>query len=128
MAKGFGNIMKQAQKMQQEMLRIQEELANKTVEAASGGGMVRVTANGRNEIVGISIDREVVDPDDVEMLQDLITAAVNEALKRAQEMASEEMNKITGGMKIPGADLIHESLSGSHPESGEADESVARDR
>ncbi len=102
MAKGFGNIMKQAQKMQQEMLRIQEELANKTVEAASGGGMVRVTANGRNEIVGISIDREVVDPDDVEMLQDLITAAVNEALKRAQEMASEEMNKITGGMKIPG--------------------------
>ena len=102
MAKGFGNIMKQAQKMQQEMLRIQEELANKTVEAASGGGMVRVTANGRNEIVGISIDREVVDPEDVEMLQDLITAAVNEALKRAQEMASEEMNKITGGMKIPG--------------------------
>ena len=102
MAKGFGNLMKQAQKMQQQMVKVQEELAGKTVEASAGGGMIRVTANGKQEIVSILIEREVVDPEDVEMLQDLISAAVNEALKRSQEMASSEMSKITGGMSIPG--------------------------
>ena len=102
MAKGFGNLMKQAQKMQQQMVKVQEELAGKTVEASAGGGMIRVTANGKQEIVSIIIEREVVDPEDVEMLQDLISAAVNEALKRSQEMASSEMSKITGGMSIPG--------------------------
>jgi len=102
MAKGFGNLMKQAQKMQQQMMKMQEELAGKTVEASAGGGMVRVTANGKQEIVSILIEPEVVNPEDVEMLQDLITAAVNEALKRSQEMVSSEMSKITGGMSIPG--------------------------
>jgi len=102
MAKGFGNLMKQAQKMQQQMVKMQEELAGKTVEASAGGGMVRVTANGKQEIVSILIEREVVDPEDVDMLQDLIAAAVNEALKRSQEMVSSEMSKITGGMSIPG--------------------------
>ena len=102
MAKGFGNLMKQAQKMQQQMVKVQEELAGKTVEASAGGGMIRVTANGKQEIVSILIEPEVVDPEDVEMLQDLISAAVNEALKRSQEMASSEMSKITGGMSIPG--------------------------
>ena len=102
MAKGFGNLMKQAQKMQQQMVKMQEELAGKTVEASAGGGMVRVTANGKQEIVSILIEPEVVDPEDVEMLQDLISAAVNEALKRSQEMVSSEMSKITGGMSIPG--------------------------
>ncbi|MBI4773055.1 MAG: YbaB/EbfC family nucleoid-associated protein [Deltaproteobacteria bacterium] len=102
MAKGFGNLMKQAQKMQQQMVKMQEELAGKTVEATVGGGMVRVTANGKQEIVSILIEPEVVDPEDVEMLQDLIRAAVNEALKKSQEMVSSEMSKITGGMSIPG--------------------------
>lgn len=100
--KGMGNIMKQAQKMQAKMMKIQEELADKTVEASVGGGMVRVVASGKQEIKGIEIEKEVVDPDDVEMLQDLILAAVNDALAKSQEMAQEEMAKITGGMNIPG--------------------------
>jgi hypothetical protein len=98
----FGELMKQAQKLQQEMGRIQEESRNKTVEASAGGGMVVVTANGAMEIVSIKIDPEVVNPDDVEMLQDLIVAATNEALRRAQQMMSEDMSKITGGLNIPG--------------------------
>ncbi len=100
--KMFGDIMKQAQKMQQEMGKIQEESKKKTVEASAGGGMVVVTANGAMEIITIKIDREVVNPDDIEMLQDLIVAAANEALRRAQQMVSEDMSKITGGMNIPG--------------------------
>lgn len=100
--KGMGNIMKQAQKMQAKMMKIQEELADKTVEASVGGGMVRVVASGKQEIKGIEIEKEVVDPDDVEMLQDLILAAVNDALAKSQEMAQEEMAKITGRMNIPG--------------------------
>jgi len=102
MGKGLGDIMKQAQKLQSQMTKLQEELALKTVESSVGGGMVKVVANGRQEIVTISIEREVVDPDDVEMLEDLILTAVNDALKKAQEMISEEMSKITGGMQIPG--------------------------
>jgi len=81
---------------------MQEELAEKTVETAAGGGMVKVVANGKQQVLSIQIEREVVDPDDVEMLQDLILAAVNDALTKAQEMVSAEMSKITGGMNIPG--------------------------
>jgi len=105
MAKGSGGIqdlMKQAQRMQQEMMRIQQELATKTVEASSGGGMVTVVVNGRQEMVSISIEPSVVDPDDVEMLQDLIMAAVNEGLAKSQDMVKEEMAKVTGGLSIPG--------------------------
>ena len=100
--KGMGNIMKQAQKMQAKMIKIQEELAEKTVEASVGGGVVKVVASGKQQIMGIEIEKEVVDPDDVDMLQDLILAAVNDALAKSQEMAQEEMAKITGGMNIPG--------------------------
>ncbi|HHV60907.1 MAG TPA: YbaB/EbfC family nucleoid-associated protein [Clostridiaceae bacterium] len=110
MAKGFkggipgnmGNLMKQAQKMQQEILKMQEELAEKTVEATAGGGAVTVVANGKKEIKEITIQPDVVDPDDVEMLQDLILAAVNEALRKADEMVNSQMGKITGGMGLPG--------------------------
>ena len=98
----LGNLMKQAQMMQEKMARVQEEAAAKTVEASAGGGMVTVTANGRMEVVSIKIEKEVVDPADVEMLQDLVAAAVNEALKKAQEMVSEEMSKVTGGLGLPG--------------------------
>ncbi|MBI4686381.1 MAG: YbaB/EbfC family nucleoid-associated protein [Nitrospirae bacterium] len=100
--KMLGDIMKQAQKMQQEMGRIQEEAKKKTVEASAGGGMVTVTATGAMEIVSIKIERDVVNPDDIEMLQDLIVAAVNEALRRAQQMVSEDMGKLTGGLQVPG--------------------------
>jgi DNA-binding YbaB/EbfC family protein len=100
--KGMGNMMKQAQQLQSKMMKLQEELAEKTIDASSGGGMVKVTANGRQQILSIQIEKEVVDPDDVEMLQDLILAAVNDALAKAQEMVSSEMGKLTGGMNIPG--------------------------
>jgi DNA-binding YbaB/EbfC family protein len=100
--KGMGNMMKQAQKLQSKMLRLQEELAEKTVEASAGGGMVKVVVNGKQQIVSVQIEKEVVDPDDVEMLQDLVLAAVNDALARSQEMVSAEMNKLTGGLNIPG--------------------------
>ncbi|MFY9943419.1 MAG: YbaB/EbfC family nucleoid-associated protein [Desulfobacterales bacterium] len=100
--KNMGNMMKQAQKLQAKMLKMQEELAEKTVEATAGGGMVRVVANGRQQIVSILFEKEVVDPEDVDMLQDLVLAAVNDALAKSQEMVSEEMGKLTGGMKIPG--------------------------
>ncbi|OQY56385.1 MAG: YbaB/EbfC family nucleoid-associated protein [Desulfobacteraceae bacterium 4572_88] len=100
--KGMGNMMKQAQKLQSKMMKLQEELAEKTVETASGGGMVRVVANGKQQIVSIEIEKEVVDPDDVEMLQDLVLAAVNDALAKSQEMVSGEMGKLTGGLNIPG--------------------------
>ncbi len=100
--KMLGDLMKQAQKMQQEMGRIQEESKKKTVEASAGGGMVVVTASGAMEIVSIKIEKDVVNPDDVEMLQDLVMAAVNEALRRAQQMVTEDMSKITGGMNLPG--------------------------
>jgi DNA-binding YbaB/EbfC family protein len=100
--KGMANMMKQAQKLQAKMLKLQEEMAEKTVEASAGGGMVKVMANGKQQIVSIQIEKEVVDPEDIEMLQDLILAAVNDALSKAQEMVSEEMGKLTGGMNIPG--------------------------
>jgi len=99
---GIGNLMKQAQKMQSQMAKIQEEMAGRTVEASAGGGMVTAMANGRQELVSLRIEKEVVDPEVVEMLQDLLVAAVNEALKKSQEMVSEEMSKLTGGFQIPG--------------------------
>ncbi len=98
----IGNIMKQAKKMQERMARIQQELETKTVEAQAGGGMVQVVVNGRFELVSIKIEKEVVNPDDSEMLQDLVAAAVNEGIRKAQERASTEMAKITGGLSIPG--------------------------
>ena len=100
--KNMGNLMKQAQKLQSKMLKMQDELAEKTVETAVGGGMVKVVANGRQQILSIEIEKEVVDPDDVEMLQDLVLSAVNDALVKSQEMVSEEMGKLTGGTNIPG--------------------------
>jgi len=102
---GMGNMqkmMKQVQKMQADMARLQEELGTREVEASAGGGMVTVVANGKQDIMSIKIKPEAVDPDDVEMLEDLVLAAVKEALRKSQEMVAEEMNKITGGMKIPG--------------------------
>ena len=102
MYKGMGSILKQAKVMQDKMADIQKELANKTIEFASGGGMVNVTINGRQEIVSIRVDPSVINPNDVDMLQDLIAAAVNGAIKRSQEMMSEEMEKVTAGLNIPG--------------------------
>ncbi len=99
---GLGNIMKQARVMQQKIQKLQEEMATKTVEADAGGGMVKVIASGKQEIVKIKIEPAVVDPKDIGMLEDLIVAAVNKALERAQEMVNEEMSKITGGINIPG--------------------------
>jgi len=99
---GMAQMMKQAQKLQAKMMKMQEELADKTVDATAGGGMVRVTANGKQQVVSIEIEPEVVDPDDIEMLQDLVLAAVNDALTKSQEMVSGEMSKVTGGMNIPG--------------------------
>jgi DNA-binding YbaB/EbfC family protein len=102
MGGNMNKMIKQVQKMQQDMLKLQEELVNHTVESSAGGGAVKVIANGKNEIVSVEIKPEAVDPEDVEMLQDLITAAVNEALRKAQELVSAEMGKLTGGLKIPG--------------------------
>jgi nucleoid-associated protein EbfC len=98
----FGNIMKQAKKLQERMAKLQEELELKTVEATSGGGMVAVVVNGKFEILSLKIEKDVVNPEDVDMLQDLVMAAVNEGIRKAQEMTSSEMAKITGGMNIPG--------------------------
>ena len=102
MGGNMNNMMKQVQKMQKEMSKLQEEIEQRTVEASAGGGAVTVVATGKKEIVSIAIKPEVIDPDDVEMLQDLITAAVNEAIRQADEMLSREMGKITGGLNIPG--------------------------
>lgn len=102
MSKGLAGIMKQAQMIQQKMSRLQEEAAQKTAEATAGGGAVTVVVSGKNEIRSLVIKPEAVDPNDVEMLQDLIMAAVNEALKKVHAELSEEMSKITGGMSIPG--------------------------
>ena len=102
MSKGLAQIMKQAQMMQQKMARLQEEAAQKTAEAMAGGGVVTAVVNGKNQIVSLTIKREAVDPEDVEMLQDLVVAAVNEALTKVQAELAEQMSKITGGVSIPG--------------------------
>jgi DNA-binding YbaB/EbfC family protein len=98
----MGKLMKQAQQLQTKMAKMQEELSEKTVEASAGGGMVVAIANGRQELISIHIEQEVIDPDDAEMLQDLIMAAVNDALNKAKEMMNEEMGNLTKGMNIPG--------------------------
>jgi DNA-binding YbaB/EbfC family protein len=98
----MGQLMKQAQQIQTKMAKLQEDLGDRTVEASSGGGMVIVVANGRQEVLSIKIEQEVIDPDDAEMLQDLIMAAINDALARAKDMVNEEMGKLTKGMNIPG--------------------------
>ncbi|MCJ7772608.1 MAG: YbaB/EbfC family nucleoid-associated protein [Desulfobacterales bacterium] len=100
--KGMGNMMKQAQMLQSKMAKLQEEMAEKTVEATSGGGMVKVVANGSQRIVSIQIEKEVIDPEEADMLQDLVVAAVNDALSKSQEMVSSEISKLTGGLNIPG--------------------------
>ena len=102
MPKGMNGLMKQAQKMQQQMVKMQEELAEREVTAQAGGGMVEATVNGRGELLNLRMEKEVVDPEDVEMLGDLIVAAVSEAQRRAQEMVQQEMGKLTGGVNIPG--------------------------
>ena len=97
----MGNLLKQAQQLQTKMARLQEELEEKTVEASSGGGMVTAVVNGRQEILSINIEPEVINPDDQEMLQDLILAAINDGLAKARNMVNEEMGKLTGGMNLP---------------------------
>ena len=103
--KGFGNMMKEAQKLQQQMAALQEEVGKRKVEATAGGGMVTVEANGKQEIVAIKIDPEVVSKDDVQMLEDLVLAACNEALRKSRELVQQEMGKLTAGLKIPGLGL-----------------------
>ena len=114
MAKGYGgrgmpgmgggmnmNMLKQAQKMQQDMMKMQEELQKKEYTAAAGGGVVSATVSGKRELVSLTIDPEAVDPDDVEMLQDMIVAAVNEAIRASESDASASMQKLTGGLNLP---------------------------
>ncbi|MBN1326855.1 MAG: YbaB/EbfC family nucleoid-associated protein [Candidatus Cloacimonetes bacterium] len=100
--KGMQDLMKQAKKMQDDLAKAQEELANLIVEGSSGGGMIKVQINGKNQVLSVKIDPEVIDPDDVEMLEDLIVAALNEAQNKIQKTTEDEMSKFTGGMKIPG--------------------------
>ncbi len=96
------SMLKQAQKMQEDMANLQAELEEREYEVAAGGGVVNVKINGKKEILSVKIDPEVVDPDDVETLEDLVVAAVNEAIKKVEATSSDEMQKITGGMSIPG--------------------------
>ena len=100
--KGFGNMMKEAQKLQAQMEKMQEEIAKKTVDATAGGGMVTVQANGKQELLSIKIDPEVINKDDAQMLEDLVLAACNEALRKSRELVQQELGKLTGGLKIPG--------------------------
>lgn len=97
----MNKMMKQVQKMQNDMAKLQEELQTKTMEATSGGGVVRVVVNGKKELESLSINPEALDPDDLEMLQDMIVAAVNEGLRKVEEMIASEMQKVTGGMNLP---------------------------
>lgn len=98
----MGNLMKQAQKMQAEMARVQDELKDETVEASAGGGMVKVVMTGDMTVQRVTIDPGAVDPDDVAMLEDMVTAAANEAVRQAQDLAARKMSAVTGGMGIPG--------------------------
>ncbi len=99
---GLGNIMKQAQQMQAKIARVQQELETREIEATAGGGMVTARVNGKQQVLDLKIEKDVVDPEDVEMLQDLVLAAVNEAIKKSQDMIQQEMSAVTGGMNIPG--------------------------
>jgi hypothetical protein len=103
--KGFGNLMKEAQKLQQQMAELQEQIAQKKVQATAGGGMVTVEANGKQELTSIRIDPEVINRDDAQMLEDLVLAACNEALRKSRELMQQELGKLTGGLKIPGLGL-----------------------
>ncbi|HSE91660.1 MAG TPA: YbaB/EbfC family nucleoid-associated protein [Methylomirabilota bacterium] len=103
--KGFGNLMKEAQRLQQQMAAMQEEIGQRKVDATAGGGMVTVQANGKQEIVSIKIDPEVINKDDAQMLEDLVLAACNEALRKSRELVQQELGKLTGGLKIPGLGL-----------------------
>lgn len=98
----MNNMMKQVQKMQKEMAKAQEEVESAVFEATAGGGAIKVTVNGKRELVNIELDEDIVDPDDIEMLQDLILAAVNEGMRKADEAMNKSMGKFTGGMNIPG--------------------------
>jgi nucleoid-associated protein EbfC len=100
--KGMEDLLRQAQQVQERLAKLQEELADRTVEASAGGGMVTVVANGRQEVVSVRIEKEVVSPEELELLQDLVRGAVNEALSLSKRMVADEMSKITGGMKLPG--------------------------
>jgi len=100
--KGFGNIMKEAQKLQAQMAAMQEQVGKRKVDATAGGGMVTVEANGKQELTAVKIDPEVVNKDDVQMLEDLVLAAANEALRKSRELVQQELGKLTGGLKIPG--------------------------
>ncbi|GBF34383.1 hypothetical protein DCCM_3495 [Desulfocucumis palustris] len=102
MGGNMSKMMKQVQKMQSDMVKMQEELGGRTVEATAGGGVVKVVANGKQELVSVEINPEAVDPEDVEMLQDLILTAVNAALNQSRDMVTKEMSKLTGGLNIPG--------------------------
>lgn len=102
---GMGNLLKQAQEMQARISKIQEELAQKTVEGSSGGGMVQITVNGQLAVTAIKIDSTVINSEEKEMLEDLVLAAVNDGMRKAREMISNEMSKVTGGFKIPGLSL-----------------------
>lgn len=102
MPQNMNNMLKQAQKMQQDMLKAQQEIEEKEIEASSGGGAVTVKVSGKKELLSIKLSPEVVDPDDIEMLEDLITVAVNEGMRKADEESAKEMSKFTGGMNIPG--------------------------
>lgn len=99
---GMANLQRMAQQMQQEMLRIETELKDSTVEGSAGGGVVNVTVTGKQELISIAIDPAAVDPADVEMLQDLIVAAVNDALRASRELAEQKMAAVTGGLRLPG--------------------------
>ncbi len=103
--KGFGNMMKEAQKLQAQMAALQEEIGKKKVDATAGGGMVTVEANGKQELLSIKIDPEVINKDDVQMLEDLVLAACNEALRKSRELVQQELGKLTGGLKLPGLGL-----------------------
>ncbi|HBO70057.1 MAG TPA: YbaB/EbfC family nucleoid-associated protein [Deltaproteobacteria bacterium] len=100
--KGMEEILRQAQQVQERLAKLQEELAGRTVEASAGGGMVSVVVNGRQEVVSVRIEKEVASPEELELLQDLVRGAMNEALSRSKRMVAEEMSKITGGMNLPG--------------------------
>ena len=98
----FGGLAKQAMDMQKKMAAMQDKVASRIVDGLAGGGMVKAQVNGKQELLSIKVDKEVIDPEDPEMLEDLIIAAVNQALKKSQDMVQEEMSKVTGGMNIPG--------------------------
>jgi nucleoid-associated protein EbfC len=99
---GFGNILMQFNKIQEQAKTIQDDLAKREIEASAGGDMVTVKMNGKKEVISVKINKEVVNPNEVEMLEDLIVAAINQAQKKVQELVAQEMSKLTGGMSIPG--------------------------